>query len=170
MKTIYILTKGGKRMARKRLILSVLLGILFTLTACTNSTNIESEVRNPDSIISEPMKIDNLKVLELDSYHNDNKKVLDIFGEDLEDGVYAYEKDKFKTYILIKSDNMVYSDFSFKLESENKILTLSYSTSEGSTTNKKTLFLIESKKKNLYEEIKLLNNGNEDGFLGVYSN
>ncbi|MEB2279634.1 hypothetical protein LAV73_06410 [Lysinibacillus xylanilyticus] len=110
-----------------------------------------------------------LKLLELDTNHEDNKKILDVFGEELKDGVYAYDVDKYKSYILINSDNRDYSDFSFKLDDEKKILTLSYMTSGGSTTNKKTLFLIQSKKKNQYEKTKLLNNDNEDGFLGVYT-
>ncbi len=35
---------------------------------------------------------------------------------------------------------------------------------------KKTLFLIESKKKNQFEDLKLVNNGNDDGFVGVFTN
>ena len=155
-------------MAKKGLSILVFLGLFITITACSNSS-VDNEVINPDSIISETMKFKNLKVLELDTKHDDNKKVLDVFGVDLKDGVYAYDQDKYKTYILINSDNRNYSDFSFSLDNEKKILTLSYTTSEGSTTNKKRLFLIESKKKNQYEEIKLLNNDNEDGFLGVYT-
>lgn len=57
-----------------------------------------------------------------------------------------------------------------KLDKENKILTLFYTTTEEGVTNKKTLFLIESKNKHPFEEIKLINNGNDDGFIGVYTN
>ena len=156
-------------MVKKRLTFFVLLGLIFTLTACSNRMTVDNEVRNPDSIISETMKLGNLKVLELNTNHEDNKKVLDVFGEELKDGAYAYDEDKYKSYILINSEKIDYSDFSFKIDDEKKILTLSYTTSEGNTTNKKTLFLIESKKKNEYEEIKLMNNDNEDGFLGVYT-
>lgn len=154
---------------KKRLTFLVLLGLFFTITACSNSLSVDYEERNPDTVISETMKLENLRVLELDTNHDDNKKVLNVFGAELKDGVYAYDEDKYKTYILINSDTRDYSDYSFKFEKEKKILTLSYATSEGSTTNKKTLFLIESKKKNQYEEMKLVNNGDESGFLGVHT-
>lgn len=156
-------------MVKKRFIFCVLIGLLFTQTACSNGISIEHDERNPEIIISEKMKFENLRVLELDVNHNDNKKVLNVFGDELKDGIYAYNK-KNKTYILINSNTRNYTDYSFKYDMKKKILTLSYTTTEGSITNEKTLFLIESKKKNQFEELKLVNNGNDDGFVGVFTN
>ncbi|MFE6170403.1 hypothetical protein ACFVP8_21360 [Viridibacillus arvi] len=156
-------------MGKNRLNILILIALLLTTTACSNNSSGDSETRNPDSIISETKISKDLKVLELDTNHENNKKVLDVFNVELKDGVYAYDEDKYKTYILINSINKEYSDFSYKLDKDKKILTLSYKTSEGKTTNNRMLFVIESEEKNQYEEIKLVNNGNDDGFLGVFT-
>lgn len=82
------------------------------------------------------MKFENLRVLELDVNHDDNKKVLNVFGDELKDGIYAYNN-KNKTYILINSNTRNYTDYSFKFDKKKKTLTLSYTTTEGSITNEK---------------------------------
>lgn len=138
-------------------------------TACSYRVDVNYEENNPEIVLSENTKLDNLRVLELDANHEESKKVLNIFGDELKDGIYAYDENEHKTYILINSTTRNYSDYSFKFNKAKKILTLTYTTTEGSSTNKKKLFLLESNKKNPYEEIKLLNNGNDDGFIGVYT-
>ncbi|AMO33399.1 hypothetical protein ACE1MS_12345 [Lysinibacillus sp. fkY74-1] len=155
---------------KKRLTFCALLGLLLMQTACSYGVNVNyEEVSNPEMVISENTKLENVRVLELDINHEESKRVLNTFGDDLKDGIYAYDKNKHKTYILINSTTRNYSDYSFKFDKEKKILTLTYTTTEGSNTNKKTLFLLESYKKNPYNEIKLVNNGNDDGFIGVYT-
>ncbi len=154
-------------MVKNRRIFCALLGLLFTQTACSNGVRVDYE---EEFVISETAQLENVRVLELDTNDEDNQKVLNVFRGDLKDGVYAYDENKHKTYILINANTRNYADYSFKLDKENKILTLFYTTTEGSVTNKKTLFLIESKNKHPLEEIKLINNGNDDGFLGVYTN
>lgn len=138
-------------------------------TACSYRVDVNYEENNPEIVLSENTKLENLRVLELDANHEESKKVLNIFGEELKDGIYAYDENEHKTYILINSTTKNYSDYSFKYNKEKKILTFTYTTTEGSSTNYKKLFLLESNKKNPYEEIKLLNNGNDDGFIGVYT-
>ncbi|MFJ7700701.1 hypothetical protein [Lysinibacillus fusiformis] len=154
---------------KKRLTFCALLGLLLMQTACSYGVNVNYEENNPEIVISENTKLEDLRVLELDANHEESKKVLNIFGDELKDGIYAYDENEHKTYILINSTTKNYSDYSFKFNKEKKILTLTYTTTEGSSANKKRLFLLESNKKNLYEEIKLLNNGNDDGFIGVYT-
>ncbi|WP_418302680.1 hypothetical protein [Lysinibacillus fusiformis] len=154
---------------KKRLTFCALLGLLLMQTACSYGVNVNYEENNPEIVISENTKIEDLRVLELDANHEESKKVLNIFGDELKDGIYAYDENEHKTYILINSTAKNYSDYSFKFNKEKKILTLTYTTTEGSSANKKKLFLLESNKKNPYEEIKLLNNGNDDGFIGVYT-
>ncbi len=155
---------------KSRRIFCALLGLMFTQTACSNGVRVNYEERNPEFVISETAQLENVRVLELDINDEDNQKILNVFGGDLKDGVYAYDENKHKTYILINSNTRNYADYSFKLDKENKILTLFYTTTEGSVPNKKTLFLIESNNKHPLEEIKLINNGNDDGFIGVYTN
>jgi len=154
---------------KKRLTVCALLGLLLMQTACSYSVDVNYEENNPEIVLSENTKLENLRVLELDANHEESKKVLNIFGEELKDGIYAYDENEHKTYILINSTTKNYSDYSFKYNKEKKILTFTYTTTEGSNTNYKKLFLLESNKKNPYEEIKLLNNGNDDGFIGVYT-
>jgi len=127
--------------------------------------DVNYEENNPEIVLSENTKLENLRVLELDANHEESKKVLNIFGDELKDGIYAYDENEHKT----NSTTRNYSDYSFKFNKEKKILTLTYTTTEGNSANKKKLFLLESNKKNPYEEIKLLNNGNDDGFIGVYT-
>ncbi|WEA37506.1 hypothetical protein [Lysinibacillus fusiformis] len=154
---------------KKRLTVCALLGLLLMQTACSYSVDVNYEENSPEIVLSENTKLENLRVLELDANHEESKKVLNIFGEELKDGIYAYDENEHKTYILINSTTKNYSDYSFKYNKEKKILTFTYTTTEGSSTNYKKLFLLESNKKNPYEEIKLLNNGNDDGFIGVYT-
>ncbi|WP_342550350.1 hypothetical protein MKX57_13145 [Lysinibacillus sp. FSL M8-0216] len=154
---------------KKRLTFCALLGLLLMQTACSYKVDVNYEENNPEIVVSENTNLENLRVLELDANHEEGKKVLNIFGEELKDGIYAYDENEHKTYILINSTTKNYSDYSFKYNKEKKILTFTYTTTEGSSTNNKKLFLLESNKKNPYEEIKLLNNGNEDGFIGVYT-
>ncbi|MFJ7922086.1 hypothetical protein ACIQ6U_20340 [Lysinibacillus fusiformis] len=154
---------------KKRLTFCALLGLLLMQTACSYRVNVNDEGNNPEIVISENTKLEDLRVLELDANDEESKKVLHIFGDELKDGIYAYDENEHKTYILIHSTTKNYSDYSFKLNKEKKILTLTYTTTEGSSANIKKLFLLESNKKNPYEEIKLLNNGNDDGFIGVYT-
>lgn len=154
---------------KKRLTFCALLGLLLMQTACSYSVDVNYEENNSEIVLSEDTKLENLRVLELDANHEESKKVLNIFGDELKDGIYAYDENEHKTYILINSTTRNYSDYSFKFNKEKKILTLTYTTTEGSSANKKKLFLLESNKKNPYEEIKLLNNGNDDGFIGVYT-
>ncbi|WP_336634456.1 hypothetical protein [Lysinibacillus fusiformis] len=154
---------------KKRLTFCALLGLLLMQTACNYRVDVNYEENNPEIVLSENTKLENLRVLELDANDEESKKVLNIFGEELKDGIYAYDENEHKTYILINSTTKNYSDYFFKYNKEKKILTFTYTTTEGSSTNNKKLFLLESKKKNPYEEIKLLNNGNADGFIGVYT-
>lgn len=154
---------------KKRLTFCALLGLLLMQTACSYRVDVNYEENNPEIVLSENTKLENLRVLELDANHEESKKVLNIFGEELKDGIYAYDENEHKTYILINSTTKNYSNYSFKYNKEKKILTFSYTTTEGSSANNKKLFLLESNKKNPYEEIKLLNNGNDDGFIGVYT-
>lgn len=154
---------------KKRLTFCALLGLLLMQTACSYRVDVNYEENNPEIVLSENTKLENLRVLELDANHEESKKVLNIFGEELKDGIYAYDENEHKTYILINSTTKNYSNYSFKYNKEKKILTFSYTTIEGSSANNKKLFLLESNKKNPYEEIKLLNNGNDDGFIGVYT-
>lgn len=98
---------------KKRLIFCVLIGLLFTQTACSNGVSIEYKERNPEIVISEKTKFENLRVLELDGNHDDNKKILNVFGNELKDGIYAYDEDNNKTYILINSNTRNYTDYKF---------------------------------------------------------